>query len=302
MLIPVIITALCIDYLFGEPRNYHPLVGFGALAKQLETLLNRNNHRFAKGLVALAVLLIPIALLISLMHQSIANTWFTQWLFETIVLYWAIGHRSLGEHVSAVKRALAAQNLPLARQRLSGIVSRSTAELDQTQVAQAAIETTLENGNDATFAPLFWYCCAGPVAVVMYRLINTLDAMWGYRNPRFELFGKAAARADDALNYVPARLVAISYALLGNAALSFQCWQQQAPLLNSPNAGPVMSAGAGSLDLRLGGPARYNGETVPKPYFGGNKNPDHHDIETTIELVHHALVVWVLLIAVIRIF
>ena len=151
--------------------------------------------------------------------------------------------RSLGEHVQPVAQALRSQDLDEARTRVGYLVSRQTRELDATEVARAATESVLENGSDAVFAALFWFVVAGAPGVVLYRLSNTLDAMWGYRNERFERFGWAAARIDDLLNYIPARLVALTYAVLGKTRLALKCWRTQAPKWDSPNAGPVDGIG-----------------------------------------------------------
>ena len=122
----------------------------------------------------------------------------------TIFLYLAIGASSLKTHAEAIANALDAQDIPLARQKVSYIVSRDTSALDAESIARAGVESVLENGSDAVFAAMFWFVVGGAPGVVLYRLSNTLDAMWGYKNERFINFGWAAARFDDCLNYIPA--------------------------------------------------------------------------------------------------
>jgi adenosylcobinamide-phosphate synthase len=129
--------------------------------------------------------------------------------------------------------------------------------------------------------------------VVLYRLANTLDAMWGYRTPRYRDFGWAAARLDDVLNWIPARLTALSYVVVGTKpALAWRCWREQAPVWKSPNAGPVMAAGAGALGLALGGQARYHGEWVARPALGEGLAPRAEDIDRAVALVRRALWLW----------
>jgi len=155
----------------------------------------------------------------------------------------------------------------------------------------------LENGNDALFAPIFWFCLLGPAGALMYRLANTLDAMWGYRTVRFLNFGRAAARLDDALNYAPARLTALSYALVGQTRSAWRCWQTQAPRWDSPNAGPVMAAGAGALEVHLGGAADYHGATEHRPALGCGQAPDIADIGRAQQLQRKALGLWLVTLA-----
>jgi adenosylcobinamide-phosphate synthase len=151
----------------------------------------------------------------------------------------------------------------------------------------------LENGNDAVFGTLFWFIVAGAPGAVLFRLANTLDAMWGYRTPRFLAFGCVAARIDDGLNWIPARLTASSYALLGNTRLAWCCWRSQAPAWSSPNAGPVMSAGAGALGLALGGAACYDGVMEDRPPLGTGRVASAADIGRAWRLVAGTTALWV---------
>jgi adenosylcobinamide-phosphate synthase len=157
------------------------------------------------------------------------------------------------------------------------------------------VESVLENGNDGVFGALFWFFIFGGAGALLFRLANTLDAMWGYKNERFLMFGWAAARLDDVLDYIPARLTALTYALLGKTRLALRCWRIQAPTWDSPNAGPVMSAGAGALGVKLGGPARYHGEWHQRPDLGAGEASQPSDIERALKLVRHGVYLWLAL-------
>ncbi|MDP3138644.1 MAG: CobD/CbiB family cobalamin biosynthesis protein, partial [Burkholderiaceae bacterium] len=172
------------------------------------------------------------------------------------------------------------------------IVSRETSQLDASGVAKAGVESVLENGNDAIFGTLFWFALLGGPGAVLFRLANTLDAMWGYRTERFNHFGWAAARIDDGLNWLPARLTALTYAVLGQTRTALACWRTQAPGWESPNAGPVMAAGAGSLGVQLGGAAIYHGAEEIRPPLGCGPAPGAADLERAIRLIQRSLWLW----------
>ena len=214
------------------------------------------------------------------------------WVGDVLLLTLALGGRSLAEHAAQVGADLVAGDLAAARRHVSFLVSRNTAELDEEGVARACVESTLENGADAIFGALFWFALLGGPGAVLYRLANTLDAMWGYRTPRLAAFGWAAARLDDLLNYVPARLTAIAYALCGATRTAIACWRRQAPQWDSPNAGPVMAAGAGALGLALGGAATYHGQLETRPTLGAGRPPRGADIARALRLVRRALALW----------
>lgn len=172
------------------------------------------------------------------------------------------------------------------------IVSRDTSQLDENGVAKAAVESVLENGNDAVFGALFWFCVAGGAGALFYRLANTLDAMWGYKDERRVYFGWAAARIDDALNFIPARLTALTYALLGRTAQALACWRTQAGRWGSPNAGPVMAAGAGALGVTLGGAAIYHGQVENREKLGAGDTVSVADIPRAVALVERGQWLW----------
>ncbi|HEV7815937.1 MAG TPA: cobalamin biosynthesis protein, partial [Janthinobacterium sp.] len=217
-------------------------------------------------------------------------------LVHALLLYFSVGLRSLREHNLPIAHALSDGDLPRARALTARIVSRDTADALPADLAKASAESLLENGNDAVFGTLFWFAVAGGPGAVLFRLANTLDAMWGYRSTRFVCFGWAAARIDDALNYLPARLTALSYVALGatlaDKRRAWSCWRTQAPAWSSPNAGPVMSSGAGALGLALGGAATYDGAVELRPALGGGKAAAAEDIIRAWRLVARTTVLW----------
>lgn len=285
---------LLLDRLLGEPRRFHPLVGFGRYAAAVERLMRRLGSNRATGLLAWSVAVLPWVALAGSVHA--AGGWLAL-LVDVGLLYFAIGKRSLAEHARAVAVPLAAGDLAGARERLSWIVSRDTASLDESGVAKATVESVLENGNDAIFGALLWFALLGGPGALLFRLANTLDAMWGYRTERYLRFGWAAARIDDVLNFIPARLTALSYALLGHTARALHCWRTQAPAWDSPNAGPVMASGAGALDVCLGGPAVYHGRLETRPPLGEGAPACAGDIDKALALVNNSVWLWLLAVA-----
>lgn len=295
----VCIGAVLLDHFLGELRRWHPLVGFGWLTRRVESWAYGPSSldppvRRLLGAVAVTALVVPPVLL----AWGLSSIPYLGLGVDMGLLYLALGTASLTEHARAVAQALQDEDLKQAQERVGRMVSRDTKSMDEGEVSLATVESVLENGCDAIFGALFWFVVAGAPGVVAYRLVNTLDAMWGYRTPRYLHFGWAAARLDDLLNWIPARLTALSYTVLGDRHTAWRCWRSQGLRWKSPNAGPVMAAGAGALNLQLGGPARYYGEWVQRPSLGEGLLPRGEDIDRALTLVNRSLWLWVAIIVI----
>ena len=295
----VVLLALLLDAWLGEVKSYHPLVGFGAMANGLERLLNRPWKYFPRlaGVLALLIGLWPVyGLWWLLVTMEINSIW-----LDAVILYIAIGRKSLMEHGEQVAIALQQGSLDNARKKLARMVSRDTAHLSEKEIIKATIESLAENSNDAIYGAIFWYMVAGAPGVVLYRLGNTLDAMWGYKNKRYKNFGWAAARLDDVLNYIPARLAVISFALIGRlqGGSFFKNIQQsfgQGKACSSFNGGPVMAAVANVLNIRLGGEALYNGVNISKPLLGSGTAAGLADLQRAMGLVNRVCILWLMVL------
>jgi len=292
----VLVLALLLDKYLGEPRRLHPLVGFGYLANAIEKRLyaaqnTATYQRRLRGVLAVVLAVLPVTLIASgVFLQSSPPL-----ILEVLIVYIAIGANSLETHARQIIEPLKNNNINSARKNVAMIVSRDTSKMQPQQIVRATVESVLENGNDAVFAALFWYLLAGIPGILAYRLINTLDAMWGYRNRRYQYFGWAAARLDDVVNWLPARLCAFTYALLGNHTMALRSWQYQAAKWDSPNAGPVIAAGAGALGVSLGGEAVYGGITHHRPIVGQGPDPELSDIEKSIAMVNRGILLWLII-------
>ena len=193
-------------------------------------------------------------------------SWVAVWLLNTFIIYQSIAATDLHRHVQAVFRPLAAGNLGEARRRLSWIVGRDTEALNVPEISRAAIESVAESLTDAVVAPLFWSVIAGAPGALIYRIANTLDSMVGHRTEDYEKFGKASARIDDLLNWLPARICAF-FLCFFHSARRWGNICREAASHASPNAGWTESAMAYALGVRLGGDNYYDGHCIRGPVF-----------------------------------
>lgn len=255
-----LLVALVLDAWLGEPRWLwsrwpHPAVVMGRAVGWLDRRLNSAPARHAKGVLAVLVLSLGALAL----GMAIARL---GWFAEALVAAMLLAQRSLVDHVRDVARALRL-SVAEGRMMVRRIVSRNTADMTPDQVARAAIESAAENLSDGVVAPAFWFLLAGAPGILFYKVINTADSMIGYRTPHYAEFGWAAARLDDLLNLIPARLTALIIALLGGHLGAWRGILSDARQHRSPNAGWPEAAMARSLDVALSGPRSYDGQVQP---------------------------------------
>jgi adenosylcobinamide-phosphate synthase len=261
-----------LDLWLADPEGWpHPVRTYGALIAAGERTLNHGPHRFAKG-AWLASGLVGGAFasftLLDKLLQRLPPVWALA--SDTVWVFYGLANTGLVREGRAVFAVLENEGLEGGRRQLARIVGRDTAQLDAQQIRTAVLESLAENLSDGVVAPLCAYALAGVPGLMAYKMVNTLDSMVGYRNPRYEQFGKFAARLDDVANLVPARLTAGLLAALGGSGRAFQFIWQFGNQHKSPNAGYPEAALAGVLNCRFGGPNYYHGQLVPKPYIGDN--------------------------------
>ena len=286
--------ALMLDALLGEPRWLwsrlaHPAILMGRLVGALDDRLNRGTARRAKGVLALGILVIVGAAIGSGL-AALPGIW-----AEVIVGAMLIAQKSLVEHVRAVADALGV-GLAEGRDAVGMIVGRDTGAMDAPAVARGAIESAAENFSDGVLAPVFWFALGGLPGLLIYKFTNTADSMIGYRTPRHEAFGWAAARFDDALNLVPARLSALIFMGVGRGWSDSRAIAADARRHRSPNAGWPEAAMARALGVALAGPRSYDGEMRDFPFVneGGAREVGADDIRAACGVLWRA---WAVVLA-----
>lgn len=270
------------DAVLADPRRGHPVAGFGRLAGAAERVLWRDSRAAGVGYTALCVGVPTVAAVLARGSRGATAL--------TAVTTWAVlGGTSLGREANLMARHLAAGELDAARARLGHLCARDPAGLGEKELTRATVESVAENTGDAVVAPLVWGALAGVPGLVAYRTINTLDAMVGYRSPRYANFGWASARLDDLANYLPARLTGL---LTVPAARSVGGSPRRAVRAladhrahPSPNAGWCEASAAGALDVRLGGTNTYAGATETRGTLNAaGREPEVADIGRAVRL------------------
>lgn len=286
-----LILAMILDAVLGEPRWLwdrltHPAILFGRVIGWGADKYNFGVGRFTKGLILILVLS-ALAWCTGLILAQFGP------VLEIIIAAILIAQKSLICHVAAVARDLR-YGAVSGRKSVAMIVGRDTRDMNKPQVARAAIESAAENFGDGVIAPIFWFAIGGLPGLLVYKMVNTADSMIGYRTAEFEQFGKAAARLDDVLNWIPARLTALLIAMVGGVT-DVTAIRSDAHLHRSPNAGWPEAAMARALNVALSGPRSYDGQMQDFPWVNstGDKNIGSAEIDAATNVLWRA---WTLLL------
>lgn len=286
LFLPVVFIS---DLLLGDPGVLpHPVVWMGRLVEKTEGLCRKIFPDTPSGLRTAGVVLVATVLTVTagismsalwlagLVHPAVSDALAAFWGFQVLAT------KTLHRESHKVWQALKDNNLPAARKAVSNLVGRDTQNMTQEEVIKATVETVAENTCDAIAAPIFFMAAGGVVFGLIYKAVNTMDSMVGYRNDRYRHFGTAAAKLDDIANYLPARVAAllmIAAARLSgqNAQNAYRVWKKDRRSHKSPNSAQTESVSAGALGVMLGGDAYYFGKLVAKPTIGQNLHPIQSD-------------------------
>lgn len=272
-----------LDLAIGDPRwLYHPVRLIGKLIDRLETHIRKVFPKTPGGELAggiflvIGVILVTVGVTAGILHMAYGLHAAAGFALESFMCYQMLAVRSLKDESMLVYDALTSgkeSSLADGRDAVSRIVGRDTQNLDETGVTKAAVETVAENFGDGVFAPMFYMALGGPVCMYLYKAINTMDSMLGYKNERFLYFGRAAAKLDDVVNFIPARMAGILLVISAwigpfdgkNAGRIFARDRRKHA---SPNSAHTEAAAAGALDIQLAGDAYYFGKLYEKPSIG----------------------------------
>ena len=283
----MVLLALVLDFIFGEPDQVwekypHPATLMGRAVNWCDETLNEGSGRRIKGFVAVAALVVGAALL----------GWIIAWIpdfgvLEVLIAAVFIAHKSLVDHVRDVAEALE-EGLPQGRNAVSMIVGRDTGAMDEADVTRAAIESAAENFSDGVIAPVFWFLIFGLPGLLIYKIVNTADSMIGYETEEYSEFGYAAAKLDDLMNWIPARITAALICLAHFNRAAWDVVMDDADMHRSPNAGWPEAAMAGVLNVALSGPRSYAGHHTADPFVNarGKRDLTRHDITDAIQVLN----------------
>lgn len=297
----IIPVAVLLDLTIGDPRfRHHPIRWMGRAIIFAEPHFRKipANPVLSGGLFALSLVFSTwcVAEIVSISAGALHSSF--RICTEIVLIYFCVSAKSLKSAAMEVYELLRSKDLPGARANLAFIVGRDVEGLSEAGVVRASVETVAENLVDGVISPLFYAAIGGAPLALAYKMVNTLDSMVGYKNETYLEFGKVAAKTDDIANFIPARIsvaiIAISSQILARKGVrAFETAMKEGANHSSPNAGYPEAAFAGALGARLGGPNRYGGALVPKPFIGSNfGDPGTEQIRKACDLMILSSLLW----------
>lgn len=270
IIIPLV-AGIALDTLIGDPHYLpHPIRLFGNAIIYGEKRLNQNKNKKVKGMLLAVLLILSTFLFFLFLLKGIVAYKFVHLVVASIFVFYGLANRSLIQESLKVIHTLNRKGIEAGRKQLSMIVGRDTTKLDSHQIYTAVLETLAENLSDGVIAPLCFYALGGVPALMAYKMANTLDSMIGYKSERYKDFGWFAAKFDDVLNFIPARITAFLMVLVTFSCRGLKFISKYGKKHASPNAGYPEAALAGILNCRFGGPNYYHGTLMAKPFIGEN--------------------------------
>lgn len=305
----LIVIAIVLDLIIGDPVTpFHPVRLIGNLIKNIENILYRKAlSKRVSGFIGVVISIFTIIVILNTLYLIAGFIPYGKEVLAILVFYSTIAIKDLAAHGMRIKRALDENDIVLARKNVGMILSRDIENLSSNKIITGAVESMSENSSDSIIAPIFWGLLLGPGGALIYRVINTMDAMWGYKNERFIDFGRTAAILDDIVNYLPARITGVLICFVSGLNASYISEQHAGNPLStacrimirdhgktaSPNAGYPEAAMAGTLGIQLGGEASYFGKIVSKPTIGDEtREPEIEDISRSIWVIAVSVVLF----------
>lgn len=303
-----LLLGFLLDAVFGDPHNMPHIVRlFGRLIAVLERLLLKKGHERAGGLCLVLVTTVLCGGIpaVTLFWAYRISLW-AGFVVESLLCFQLLAAKSLRDESMKVFESLKRNDLAAARRNVAMIVGRDTGCLDEAEVASAAVESVAENTSDGVIAPMFYIMLGGGALGCLYKAVNTMDSMIGYKNDKYLMFGRCAARLDDFMNLIPSRLAALllivgAYLCGFDAKTAYRVWRRDRKNHASPNSAQTEAACAGALGIRLGGSAYYFGKLVEKPAIGDGTRPvEAKDIPRANKLMYVSAILMLLLSVLVR--
>lgn len=283
-----VLLAILLDHLIPDRQGIKPFAWYRDWAESIEERFNGGKRMHGVGAVLLATL--PIVMGVLLVHYILGQIgWILRIAFDVTVLYLCVDVHRLGKNANEVSVALESGNLDEAEQKLRELTGKGVTEKTEASIARAAVEGVLKQGNSLIISPIFWFILLGPFGAVLQRLSCILDSLWGHRYERFAEFGWAAARFDDLMGWVPARITALSYALMGSFEDALHCWRRRVGVWSDINSGPLLASGFGAMHMQI---CEASEDEFEERLSDLTVVPDAGHVQRAVALVWRVLLLW----------